>query len=127
MTNQYSARAGTLDQVFFALADTTRRSVLERLGTGPVTASDLAQPFDMALPSFMQHLHVLEESKLVRSRKEGRIRTYELTPQPLEAMGGWLDEQRSKWNRRLDQLDNYLKQLATISKINKPKQPKKEK
>ena len=112
MTNQYSARGGTLDQVFFALADPTRRTVLERLGTGPVSVGDLAQPFDMALPSFMQHLHVLEESKLVRSRKEGRVRTYELTPAPLEVMGGWLEKQRSLWNRRLDQLDNYLKQFA---------------
>ena len=118
MTNQFVERSGTLDQVFFALADPTRRTVLERLGTGPSTVSDLAQPFDMALPSFMQHLHVLEESKLVRSRKEGRVRTYELTPQPLEAMGGWLEEQRSLWNRRLDQLDHYLKQFANI------KQPK---
>jgi DNA-binding transcriptional ArsR family regulator len=125
MTNQFTARTGTLDQVFFALADSTRRTVLERLGTGPSTVSDLAQPFDMALPSFMQHLHVLEESKLVRSRKEGRVRTYELTPQPLEAMGGWLEEQRSLWNRRLDQLDHYLKQFANVH--NTPKHPKKEK
>ena len=122
MTNQYAARSGTLDQVFFALADTTRRTVLERLGTGPSTASALAQPFDMALPSFMQHLHVLEESKLVRSRKEGRVRTYELTPQPLEAMGGWLEEQRSLWNRRLDQLDHYLKQFANLKQPQKPKE-----
>jgi DNA-binding transcriptional ArsR family regulator len=124
MTNQYTARGGTLDQVFFALADPTRRTVLERLGTGPSTMSDLARPFDMALPSFLQHMHVLEESKLVRSRKEGRVRTYELTPQPLEAMGGWLEEQRSLWNRRLDQLDHYLKQFANVKN---PQQPKKEK
>ena len=120
MPNQYAA----LDRVFHALADPTRRTVLERLGTGTATVSELSQPFDMALPSFMQHLHVLEESKLVRSRKEGRVRTYELTPQPLEAMGGWLDEQRKLWNRRLDQLDHYLKQLANL---NKPKHHKKEK
>jgi DNA-binding transcriptional ArsR family regulator len=125
MTNQYTARAGTLDQVFFALADTTRRSVLERLGTGPSTASALSEPFDMALPSFMQHLHVLEESKLVRSRKKGRVRTYELTPQPLEAMGGWLEQQRSLWNRRLDQLDHYFKQLANIKPTTKPSKKEK--
>jgi DNA-binding transcriptional ArsR family regulator len=119
MTNQYAARGGTLDQVFFALADPTRRTVLERLGTGPSTVSDLAEPFDMALPSFMQHLHVLEQSKLVRSRKDGRVRTYELTPKPLEAMGAWLDKQRALWNRRLDQLDHFLKQLS--EKSNHPK------
>ncbi len=124
MTNQFIERSGTLDSVFFALADPTRRTVLERLGTGPSTVSDLAQPFDMALPSFLQHLHVLEKSKLVRSRKEGRVRTYELTPQPLEAMGGWLEKQRSLWNRRLDQLDQYLKNLSlTTPQTKKEKKP----
>ena len=122
MTNQFVARTGTLDQVFFALSDPTRRTVLERLGNGSSTMSDLAQPFDMALPSFLQHMQVLEKSKLVRSHKEGRVRTYELTPQPLEVMGGWLDEQRKLWNRRLDQLDHYLKQFANIK--NQPKNPK---
>jgi DNA-binding transcriptional ArsR family regulator len=124
MTNHFAERSGTLDQVFFALADPTRRTVLERLGTGPSTVTDLARPFDMALPSFLQHLHVLEKSKLVRSRKEGRVRTYELTPQPLESMGGWLEEQRKRWNRRFDQLDQYLKNLSqTIPQTQKDKKP----
>src|SRR5687768_802282 len=101
-------RSPRLDRVFHALAAPTRRAVLERLGRGPATVTELARPFDMALPSFMQHLDVLEESGLVRSRKEGRVRTYTLVPKPLEAARTWLDEQRALWERRLDQLDRYL-------------------
>jgi DNA-binding transcriptional ArsR family regulator len=73
--------------------------------------SELAEPFDMALPSFMQHLRVLEECGLVRSRKEGRVRTCQLAPKPLEKAEHWMAEQRAVWERRLDQLDDYLKEL----------------
>jgi DNA-binding transcriptional ArsR family regulator len=100
-----------LDPVFRALADPTRRAVLERLGRGPAPVSELAQPFGMALPSFMQHLAVLEESGLVRSRKAGRIRTVRLVPQPLRKAERWLAEQRAVWERRLDQLDAYLEEM----------------
>ena len=62
----------------------------------------------MALPSFLQHLDVLENCGLVKSRKSGRVRTYQLAPRPLKAAEGWLEQQRSIWNRRLDQLDAYL-------------------
>jgi len=71
----------------------------------------LARPFDMALPSFIQHLAVLEGCGLVRSRKSGRVRTFQLVPQPLEAAESWMAEQRALWERRLDQLDNFLKDL----------------
>ncbi len=101
----------TLDRVFHALADPTRRAVLERLSGGPAAVSDLARPFNMALPSFMQHLNVLEECVLVRSRKTGRVRTYQLAPQPLKAAEHWMAAQRAIWERRLDQLDDYLKTL----------------
>ena len=74
-----------LDRVFNALADPTRRAVLERLSNGPAPVSELAQPFDMALPSFTQHLNVLEGCGLVRSEKTGRVRTYQLAPRPLQA------------------------------------------
>jgi DNA-binding transcriptional ArsR family regulator len=97
-----------LDRVFQALADPTRRAVLERLGNGPASVSELAQPFRMALPSFSQHLDVLENCGLVRSRKSGRIRTYRLAPQPLQAAEHWLQAQRTRWERRFDQLDDYL-------------------
>jgi DNA-binding transcriptional ArsR family regulator len=97
-----------LDQVFQALADPTRRAVLARLSTGPTSTSDLARNFRMALPSFTQHLGVLEECGLVRSKKQGRVRTWELRPEPLEAAEHWIERQRAIWVKRLDQLDRYL-------------------
>jgi len=100
-----------LDRVFHALADRTRRAVLERLSGGPAPVSELAQPFDMALPSFFQHLKVLESCGLVRSRKSGRIRTYRLAPNRLKKAEQWMAKQRLLWERRLDQLDHYLLDL----------------
>jgi DNA-binding transcriptional ArsR family regulator len=100
--------AGQLNRVFHGLADPTRRAVLERLSSGPAAVSELAEPFRMSLPSFLQHLEVLESCGLVKSRKVGRVRTYRLTPQPLGAAESWLGKQRAVWNRRLDQLDTYL-------------------
>lgn len=99
-----------LSQIFQALADPTRRAVLERLAAGPATTSELAQPFAMALPSFSQHLGVLEHCGLVHSRKQGRTRTYRLAPRPLRAAEHWMSRQRALWERRLDQLDAYLKE-----------------
>ena len=100
-----------LNRVFQALADPTRRAVLQRLSGGGAPVSELARPFDMALPSFLQHLDVLEDCGLVRSRKSGRVRTYQLSPEPLKAAEGWMREQRALWERRLDQLDRYLEHL----------------
>ena len=85
--------------------------MIERLGRGPAAMTELARPFPMALPSFSQHLGVLEACGLVRSRKVGRIRTYQLAPQPLEAAQDWMAAQRTLWERRLDQLDGYLNDL----------------
>ena len=100
-----------LDGVFRALGDPTRRAVLGRLSVGPAPVSELARSFDMALPSFTQHLDVLERCGLVRSQKVGRVRTYRLVPQPLEVAEYWMAQQRALWERRLDQLDNYLLEL----------------
>ncbi len=100
-----------LDRVFRALGDPTRRAVLARLSLGEVTVSELARPFDMALPSFTQHLGVLEECGLVKSKKVGRVRSYRLVPQPLKSAERWIVEQRQMWERRLDQLDAYLKDM----------------
>lgn len=100
-----------LDRLFHALADPTRRSVVERLGEGPVATSELARPFEMALPSFLQHLDVLVKAGLVASKKEGRVRTYTLTPQPLQAVEDWMATQRTVWERRLDQFDEYVRTL----------------
>jgi DNA-binding transcriptional ArsR family regulator len=97
-----------VDNLFRALADPTRRDVLARLSRSPASVTELAGPFDMALPSFLQHLRILEESGLVRSRKEGRVRTYRLEPKRLKQAEDWLARQRTLWERRLDQLDAYL-------------------
>ena len=107
MPNQTAA----LDTVFHALADPTRRGVLQRLSRGPASVSELAKPFGMALPSFLQHLRVLEDSGLVRSKKVGRVRTCEMEPEPLTAAEQWIAEQRALWDARLDRLDDYLREL----------------
>src|SRR5437763_14689915 len=96
-----------LTHLFHALSDPTRRAVLERLTHGPAAVSELARPFKMALPSFVQHLGVREDCGLVRSKKQGRVRTYTLAPQPLTAAVHWLSAQRAHWERRLDALDNF--------------------
>jgi DNA-binding transcriptional ArsR family regulator len=100
-----------LDQVFHALADPTRRAVIERLVSGPASTSELAAPFAMALPSFTQHLGVLEDAGLVTSTKAGRVRTYQLAPAGLALADGWLADRRRMWEQRLDQLDNVLNTL----------------
>jgi DNA-binding transcriptional ArsR family regulator len=100
-----------LDRVFRALADPTRRAVVRRLTAGPAAVSELARGSRMALPSFTQHLDVLERCGLVRSRKAGRVRTYRLVPQPLKTAERWMVQQRVLWERRLDQLDAYLLEL----------------
>ncbi|MBS1825291.1 MAG: helix-turn-helix transcriptional regulator [Acidobacteria bacterium] len=109
MANQQVSQQ--LSSVFHGLADPTRRAVIERLSSGPAAVTELAQPFPMALPSFLQHLRVLEDCGLVTSRKSGRVRTYQLAPKPLRAASNWLEKQRALWDRRLDQLDSYLDQL----------------
>ena len=103
--------AAAADQVFHALSNPTRRKVVERLSVGPATVSELAAPFDMQLPSFVQHLSVLERSRLVKSKKRGRVRTYELAPERLEVAESWLAERRRLWEARLDRFDQYVKQL----------------
>ena len=104
-------QAGATDDVFHALANPTRRKVLERLSVGPATVSELAAPFDMQLPSFVQHLSVLERSRLVRSKKRGRVRTYEIAPERLKVVDDWLTARRQSWEARLDRFDRYVKQL----------------
>jgi DNA-binding transcriptional ArsR family regulator len=104
-------QAAAADAVFHALSNSTRRKVLERLSVGPATVSDLAAPFDMQLPSFVQHLSVLEQSRLVRSTKRGRVRTYEIAPERFEVVDDWLAARRQEWERRLDRFDRYVKQL----------------
>ncbi|PJZ68254.1 transcriptional regulator [Leptospira perolatii] len=106
----------TLNAIFHTLADPTRRAVVERLCEGPAAVGELARSFDMALPSFMQHLSVLEESMLVRSFKSGRVRTYQLVPKRLKQAEEWMTKRRSIWEQRLDQLDQYLYRLKEKEK-----------
>ena len=104
-------QSAATDEVFHALSNPTRRKVLELLSAGPATVSELAAPFDMQLPSFVQHLSVLEQSRLVRSKKRGRVRTYEIAPERFKVVEDWLTDRRRLWEARLDRLDQYVKQL----------------
>jgi DNA-binding transcriptional ArsR family regulator len=104
-----------LNRVFHGLADPTRRAVVERLGHGPAPVSELARSSQMALPSFLQHLKVLEDCGLIHSTKTGRVRTCRLVSAPLRQAESWLEKQRAQWERRLDQLDAYLTHLKEKS------------
>jgi DNA-binding transcriptional ArsR family regulator len=102
---QYSKQ---LDDIFQALADPTRRAVLGRLGQGPASISELAKPFDMALPSFMKHIQSLEDSGWIRTRKTGRVRTCAIEKKPFAAVEAWLSEQRALWEGRTDRLEQFV-------------------
>ena len=112
--DQYSEQ---LNGIFQALADPTRRAVLGRLGKGPASTSELAKPFDMALPSFMKHIHVLEGSGWIRTRKQGRVRTCAIEKKPLAAVEAWLSAQRALWEGRTDRLEQFV---TTPEKREKP-------
>ena len=99
-----------LDKTFAALADPARRAMVERLVQGPASVSELAKPLPMSLPAVMLHLKVLEESGLVTSRKEGRVRTCRIDPKMLSQAEQWVSERRRMWERNLDRLGAYLEQ-----------------
>jgi DNA-binding transcriptional ArsR family regulator len=100
------------DVVFHALSDPTRRRIVEQLGRGPATVSELAAPLPMSLPAVVQHLQVLEASGLVASEKAGRVRTCRLVVKRLDTVQDWIDERRRTWERRLDRLGHYLTEQA---------------
>ena len=102
LVEQYPER---LDSVFQALADPTRRAVLGKLNKGPASISELAKPFGMALPSFMKHIRLLEESGWIQTRKIGRVRTCSLEKKAFKAADAWLSAQRALWEARFDRLD----------------------
>lgn len=108
--------AATVDRVFRALADPTRRHVVARLTRGDASVSELAAPFDMALPSFVQHLSVLEECGVVRSTKTGRVRTFKLVPKRLKVVEDWLAAQRDIWDQRADRFERYVVDLERDSR-----------
>jgi DNA-binding transcriptional ArsR family regulator len=98
----------SLDRVFQALADPSRRGMVERLVRGPASVSELSRPLAMSLPAVMQHLQVLEDAGLVRSEKTGRVRTCRIEPDALRAAEAWVTGQRTAWETRLDRLGDYL-------------------
>ncbi len=100
-----------LDLAFQALADPSRRAMVERLSRGAASVSELAKPLAMSLPAVMQHLAVLESSGLVRSEKVGRVRTCRIDPAALAAAEHWFARQRAEWDSRLDRLDRYLETM----------------
>jgi DNA-binding transcriptional ArsR family regulator len=100
-----------LDATFQALADPTRRAMVERLSRGPASVSELAQPFDMSLPAIVQHLAVLEASGLVVSQKVGRVRTCRVEPAALSLAEQWFNQRRIEWDQRFDRLGEHLKRF----------------
>ena len=105
-----------LDRAFQALADPTRRAMVERLTHGPASVSELKRPLEMSLPAVMQHLAVLETSGLVISEKAGRVRTCRINPPALAEAERWIAERRLEWERRLDRFGEYLKSLDSDGK-----------
>jgi DNA-binding transcriptional ArsR family regulator len=105
-------KAEPLDRVFQALADATRRELVERLIRGPASVSELAGPLSMSLPAVMQHLAVLESCGLVSSQKVGRVRTCQLEPTAMNTAEDWIGRQRLVWERRLDRLGDVLAEPA---------------
>lgn len=101
-----------LNDFFGALADPTRRAVIERLTAGPAPVTELAAPHDMALPTFLKHLKKLEAAGLVRSEKAGRVRTVHIEAAPLRAAEDWLSRQRSIWEGRLDRLSSLAERIS---------------
>lgn len=112
MLNQYihydQSPPPPVDLLFAALADPSRRTMVERLSRGPASVSELARPLAMSLPAVVQHLHVLEDSGLVSSAKVGRVRTCRIEPEALRLTEDWVAQRRRSWEERLDRLGDYL-------------------
>ena len=115
------AAGPVLDAVFHALADPGRRAMVDRLMKGPASVSELAAPLAMSLPAVLQHLAVLEGSGLVRSEKQGRVRTCALEPRTLRTAEEWIADRRATWERRLDRLGEYLARTAPEPPSNRRK------
>ncbi len=114
-----------LDQVFGALSDATRRAIVMRLCEGEASVGELAKPFEMALPSLLKHIGVLERSGLVASQKSGRVRTCAVQPEALVTIEVWLAAQRGVWEQRLDRLEMYVEKLKNEEKSNARKRKSK--
>jgi DNA-binding transcriptional ArsR family regulator len=110
MLKQYEPAERDIDLLFQALADPSRRAMVDRLTRGPASVSELARPLEMSLPAVVQHLHVLEASGLVHSQKLGRVRTCTVEPAALRTAERWIAERRTFWEQSLDRLGEYLAQ-----------------
>jgi DNA-binding transcriptional ArsR family regulator len=110
IVKQVLSRSGQLDKVFQALADPSRRVIVEQLVIGPAPVKAIAAPLAMSLPAVLQHVQVLEECGLIRSEKVGRVRTCYIEPNGLRMAEGWVTHQRTEWETRLDQLGEFLRQ-----------------
>lgn len=110
-----------VDRVFHALADPTRRALVERLSRGPASVSELARPHAITLAAVVQHLQVLERSGVVRSEKEGRVRTCRIEPGGLSVAERWIEERRSLWERRLDRLGEVLSEEEGSPRTGSPR------
>jgi DNA-binding transcriptional ArsR family regulator len=108
-------QTATLDRVFHALSDPSRRLMVERLSLGPASVSELARPLSMSLAAVVQHVQVLEASGLVRSQKIGRTRTCSIQPAAMQSAEQWISDRRSSWERKFDRLGEYLKESASSS------------
>lgn len=102
------AEAAALDRTFHALSDASRRGMIDRLSRGPASVKELAAPFDMALPSALKHLRVLEEGGIVHSTKSGRVRTYHIEISALERVEKWAAKRKAFWSGRFDRLESLL-------------------
>ncbi|HVL25101.1 MAG TPA: metalloregulator ArsR/SmtB family transcription factor [Thermomicrobiales bacterium] len=105
--------ADPLSITFAALADPTRRAILERLAEGEATVSELAAPFDISLPAISRHLKVLEQAGLITRSRTAQWRPCRLAPGPLEDVAGWIATYREIWQGRFDRLDEYLRSIQT--------------
>ncbi len=103
-----TAQAPDIDRIFHALGDPTRRAIVEKLTQGPSSASALAEPLDITLAAVVQHLQILEQSRLVRTEKIGRVRTCRLEPRGFATMERWIADRKSVWERRFDRLGEGL-------------------
>jgi DNA-binding transcriptional ArsR family regulator len=101
-------KAGTLDRTLSAVADPTRRVILQRLAVGPASITQLAEPLGISLPGLMKHVRILEDALLVETSKRGRTRECHLGPSRLEDVSDWIEAYRRRWDGRLDRLETYL-------------------